>query len=170
MVTYESYSTPCLHNSNTFWVFLNVDWSWAKKANCFNRGPTISTFLIYFFILLLEVILLSGWNYFPQSDMTIVCKQGRLTYWLSSFIKNASMILSPIGLMASSGMDIKSLRLISKKNKDLWDHNLCQKKGLYRMDIIGEIMNRSSPIKDANQQIVMKRNKLGNNLNNNPKP
>lgn len=38
------------------------------------------------------------------------------------------------------------------------------------MDIIGEIMNRSSPIKDANQQIVMKRNKLGNNLNNNPKP
>lgn len=80
------------------------------------------------------------------------------------------MILSPIGLMASSGMEIKSLRLISKKIK-ICEIIICvKKKGLYRMDIIGEIMNRSSPIKDANQQIVMKRNKLGNNLNNNPKP
>jgi len=32
------------------------------------------------------------------------------------------------------------------------------------------MMKTFSPIKDANQQILMKRNKLGNNLNNNLEP
>lgn len=37
------------------------------------------------------------------------------TYLLSSFMKKASIIRSPIGLMANSGMRIKSSRLLIKK-------------------------------------------------------
>ena len=62
------------------------------------------------------------------------------------------MILSPIGLMASSGMDIKSVRLISKTNKDLRDQSLCLLKGIIYNGLIKReaIMKTFSPIKDAN--------------------